>query len=61
MEQHYGLSALHDIVRVLELTVVSVISLRILMQSPLSVSRKAIQGLFFLNFRAAEMEGESSI
>ena len=56
MEQHYGLSALHDIAKVLELTVVSVISLRILMQSPLSVSRKAIQGFFFLNFRAAETE-----
>ena len=32
---------------VLELTLVSVISRRNLMQSPLSVSRKANQGLFF--------------
>ena len=61
MEQHYGLSALRDIARVLELTVVSVISMRVSMQSPLSVSRKANQGLFFLNLRAAEMDRESSI
>ena len=61
MEQHHGLSALRGIAKVLELTVVSVISLRISMQSPLSVSRKANQSLFFFNFRAAEMEGESSI